>query len=61
MGGGVRPPWSSGRPPLEKRQNGAGGSVLDNLQLNNSLTHSINFDILQFPGKLSKFDPPGKI
>ena len=33
---GVQCPWSNGRPPLEKCQNGAGVSVLDNLQLNNS-------------------------
>ena len=32
-------PWSSGRPHLEKCQNGTGGRVLDNLQLNSSLTH----------------------
>ena len=27
-----------GRPSLQKFQNGVGGSVLDNLQLNNSIT-----------------------
>ena len=48
--------WST---PLEKCQNGAGGSVLNNFQLNNSLNIVI-FDILHFPGKISKFDPPWK-
>ena len=55
--------WST---PLEKCQNGAGGSVLGNFQLNNSLTHS-NFRYFTFSGKnikirppLEKFDPPWK-
>ena len=34
---GVRPPWSSGRPPGKVPKWG-GGSVLGNFQLNNSLT-----------------------
>ena len=56
---GVWPPWSSGRPPLEKCQNGAGGSVLGNFQLNNSLTHS-NFRYFTFSGKNIKIRPPWK-
>ena len=47
--------------PLEKCQNGAEGSVSDNLQLNNSLTHS-NFRYFVFFEKnikiLEKLDPP---
>ena len=50
--------WST---PLEKCQNGAGGSVLGNFQLNNSLTHS-NFRYFTFSGKNIKIrPPPGKI
>ena len=50
-------PWSHGRPPLEKCQNGAGGVFLDNLHLNNSLTHS-NSQYFKFAGKNVKIRPP---
>ena len=55
----VWPPCSSGRAPLEKCQNEAGESVLDNLQLNNSLTHS-NFRYFTFSGENIKIWPPWK-
>ena len=42
--------------PLEMRQNIGLGSVLDNLLLNNSLTHS-NLRYFKFSGKISKYDP----
>ena len=51
---------------LEKCQMGW-GSGLDNVQLNNRLTHTyVLFDIFHFPGNISKydsldkFDPPWK-
>ena len=56
--GGVWPPFSSGRAPREKCQNGAGVSVLDNLQLNNSLTQS-NFRYFTFSWENIKIRPPG--
>ena len=50
---------SCGRASLEKCSNGAGESILDNLQLNNNLAHS-NFRYFTFTGKISKYNQTWK-
>ena len=48
---GARYPWSSGRPPLDKCQNGAGvGFGLFTAKYSNSLAHS-TFRCFTFSGK----------
>ena len=62
LGVGGSTPWSSGRSPLGKCQNGPGGSVLDNLLLNNSLTHRLVISIVYiFREKYQNSTLPGKI